>query len=123
MNRRLFLCGASGVLAAQVAPAKPVVVGIIGAGSRGLQLLQECLAQPSVRIGAVCETYEPRLFSAVALARSKGHRTRYYRIYGDLIADRDLDAVIVATPDFWHRKMTLEALQANKDVYVEQPLC
>jgi predicted dehydrogenase len=99
------------------------MVGIIGVGFRGRQLLEACLALPGVRIGAVCETYEPRMFGAGFLASAKGHRARYYRIYGDLIADGDLDAVVIATPDFSHHRMTLEALRAGKDVYVEQPLC
>lgn len=123
MDRRRFLFTAgSAAFSAQVLPSRQVVVGLIGAGFRGLQLLQQCLAQPSVRIGAVCETYEPRMFGAVALARSKGHRTRSYRVYGDLIADTDVDAILIATPDFSHHRMTLEALRAGKDVYVEQPL-
>lgn len=124
MNRRVFLFTAGGAaISAQVPPSKRVTVGIIGVGSRGRQLLEACLALPGVRIGAVCETYEPRLFGAGFLAREKGHRPRYYRIYSDLIADGDLDAVLIATPDFWHYRMTLEALHARKDVYVEQPLC
>jgi predicted dehydrogenase len=125
MNRRTFIfAGAgAGVLSAQPPPSRQVVVGLIGAGARGSQLLRACLADNGVRIGAVCETFEPRMFEAVALARSRGHRTRYYRIYRDLIADDDLDAVVIATPDFWHHRMTLEALTAGKDVYVEQPLC
>jgi predicted dehydrogenase len=123
MNRRIFLmCGGS-VLAAQVPPSGQIVVGLIGAGTRGMQLLQLLLARPDVRIGAVCETYEPRMFQAVALARSKGHRTRYYRIYRDLLSDMSLDAVVIATPDFWHCRMTIEALEHGKDVYLEQPLC
>jgi predicted dehydrogenase len=63
------------------------------------------------------------MFGAVALARSKGHNTRAYRIYADLITDSDLDIVLVATPDFSHHRMTLDALRAGKHVYVEQPLC
>src|SRR5579871_6345178 len=63
------------------------------------------------------------MFGAVALARSKGYTARAYRIYADLIADSDLSAVLIATPDFSHHRMTLEALRAGKDVYVEQPLC
>ena len=124
MHRRFFLftAGAAAV-SAQAPPSRQLVVGLIGAGFRGLQLLRECLAIPSIRIGAVCETYEPRMFGAVALARSKGHATRAYRIYSDLIADSDLDAVLIATPDFSHRQMTLDALRAGKHVYVEQPLC
>ena len=115
--------GAGNALASQVVPSRQVVVGIIGVGQRGRALLEECLAQPGVRIGAVCETYEPRMFGAVALARSQGHRARYYRVYSDLMDDTDLNAVIIATPDFWHSRMTLEAIRAGKDVYVEQPLC
>ena len=124
MHRRFFLFTAgSAAVSAQAPPSRQLVIGLIGAGFRGLQLLQECLAQPSVRVGAVCETYEPRMFGAVALARSKGHTTRAYRIYADLIADSDLDAVLIATPDFSHHRMTLDALRAGKHVYVEQPLC
>lgn len=122
MTRRVFIFAAGATLAAQTPPSKQVVVGLIGAGARGSELLRASLADPSIRVGAVCETFEPRMFEAVALARSKGSRTRYYRIYTDLLADRDLDAVIIATPDFWHSRMTLEAMRAGKDVYVEQPL-
>jgi predicted dehydrogenase len=124
MNRRYFLFTAgSAALSAQAPPSRQLVVGLIGAGFRGLQLLRQCLLIPSIRIGAVCETYEPRMFGAVALARSKGHRTRAYRIHADLIADSDLDAVLIATPDFSHHRISLDALRAGKHVYVEQPLC
>src|SRR5215471_18379711 len=124
MKRRdfLFTAGAAAV-SAQLAPSRQLVVGLIGAGFRGLQLLRQCLSLPSIRVGAVSETYEPRMFGAVALARSKGHTARAYRIYTDLIADSDLDAVLIATPDFAHHRMTLDALHAGKHVYVEQPLC
>jgi predicted dehydrogenase len=122
MNRRAFILAGGSVLAAQVPPSRQVAVGFIGAGARGMELLRICLADPSVRLAAVCETYEPRMFGAVALARSKGHRTRYYRLYRDLLADTDLDAAIIATPDFWHHRMALEALQSGKDVYLERPI-
>lgn len=124
MTRRLFLASSASTLAvAQSPPASRIVVGVVGAGLRGLQLIHACLDQPSVRIGAICETYEPRMFGAGAITRARGHQTRYYRIYRDLIADGDIDAVIVATPDFSHHVITMEALRAGKHVYVEQPLC
>ena len=124
MTRRLFLARSACSLAvAQSPPTGQIVVGVIGAGFRGMQLIRAFLDQPSVRIGAVCETYEPRMFGAAAVTRARGHRTRYYRIYRDLIADGGIDAVIVATPDFSHHMMTMEALKAGKHVYVEQPLC
>jgi predicted dehydrogenase len=123
MDRRLFLAGSMGALATANLPAGHVVVGVIGAGFRGTQLIHACLDQPSIRIGAVCETYEPRMFGAGAITRARGHKTRYYRLYRDLIEDGDIDAVMVATPDFSHCMITLEALRAGKHVYVEQPLC
>jgi predicted dehydrogenase len=116
-----FLCGSS-ALRAEVQPSRRVVVGLIGAGARGMELLQILMATRSVEIGAVCETYEPRMFGAGALSRSKGHRTRYYRQYRDLLSDPSIDAVVIATPDFWHSRMTIEAIEQRKDVYVEQPL-
>jgi predicted dehydrogenase len=123
MERRVFLMCGAGVLAAQVPPSTRIVLGLIGAGRRGMQLLNALLADPSLQIGAVCETYEPRMFEAVALARARGHHSRFYRLYGDLLSDKSLDAVVIATPDFWHCRMTVEALEHGKDVYVEQPLC
>jgi predicted dehydrogenase len=123
MNRRYFLASGIGALAATGAPSDRIVIGVIGAGFRGMQLLRACLDQPAIRIGAVCETYEPRMFGAGAIARARGHKTRYYRLYRDLVEDRDLDAVIVATPDFSHYMIAIDALKAGKHVYVEQPLC
>src|SRR5436305_7611633 len=122
MNRRVFIFAAGSTIAAQTAPSGQVLVGLIGAGARGSELLRACLADPSVRVGAVCETFEPRMFAAVAAARAAGHRTRYYRLSNDVMADKDLNAVIIATPDFSHCRLTLEAIRAGKDVYVEQPL-
>src|SRR5580700_3986865 len=123
MNRRVFFAGSVGAFAAAQPPlSDQIVVGVIGAGFRGMQLIHACLAQPAVRIGAVCETYEPRMFGAGAIARASGHRTRYYRLYRDLIADDDIGAVIIATPDFSHCAIAWEALKAGKHVYVEQPL-
>jgi predicted dehydrogenase len=124
MHRRFFVFTAgSAAVSAQVPPSRQLQVGVIGVGFRGIQLLRQCLSIASIRIGAVCESYEPRMFGAVALARSRGHSTRAYRIYSDLIADSDLDTVLIATPDFSHHRMTLDALGAGKHVYVEQPLC
>jgi predicted dehydrogenase len=123
MNRRYFLAGGLGAWAAAGAPSDQIVIGVIGAGFRGMQLLRACLDQPAIRIGAVCETYEPRMFGAGAIARARGHKTRYYRLYRDLVEDGDVDAVVVATPDFSHHMIAMDALKAGKHVYVEQPLC
>src|SRR5947209_15152300 len=74
----------------------------------------------AVRVGAVCDVYEPNLEKAASVAGSK---PKLYRNYKDLLADRDIQAVLIATPEHWHAQMVLDALAAGKDVYVEKPLC
>jgi predicted dehydrogenase len=74
----------------------------------------------AVRVGAVCDVYEPNLERAASTA---GTKPKLYRNYKDLLADRDVQAVLIATPEHWHAQMVLDALAAGKDVYVEKPLC
>jgi len=56
-------------------------------------------------------------------ARAGGDKPKAYRNYKELLADKDVDAVLIATPEHWHARMTLDALAAGKDIYVEKPLC
>ena len=63
--------------------------------------------------------FEPNLEAGLSLAKG----ARAYRNYQDLLADKEIDAVIIATPEHWHYQMLLDALAAGKDVYVEKPLC
>ncbi len=72
-----------------------------------------------VRMAAVCDVYEPHL--EAGLSESGGARA--YRNYKALLEDKDIRAVIIATPEHWHHRMLLDALAAGKDVYVEKPLC
>jgi len=105
-------------------PADQVVLGVIGSGGRGTLVMTVFQKDPAVRIGAICDVYEPNLERALSAAsQSPGARPKPYRNYKDLLADKDVQAVLIATPEHWHAQMVLDALAAGKDIYVEKPLC
>jgi predicted dehydrogenase len=121
-SRRQFLQQSGFAAAApQATPAANdrIQVGVIGTGARSHELMQALLNLPSARITAVCDAYTGRV--ARALERV-GSSARSYPSYKEILADKTVDAVIVATPDHWHKTMVLEALAAGKDVYCEKPL-
>ena len=120
MNRRTFLMGASGAMWAQAAPSDQLNVGIIGSGGRGRFLMERFARDASVRLIAVCDVYEPNLEAGLSVAQGKA---KAYRRYKELLNDKNIDIVIIATPEHWHHQMVLDALAAGKDVYVEKPLC
>ncbi len=125
MNRRMFLAEAgaitvSTVMQAAATPSDKVIIGVIGAGSRGQVLMDRFAQDPSVRLAAVCDVYEPNLEAGLSIAKDKA---KPYRQYQALLADKSISVVIIATPEHWHHQMLLDALAAGKDVYVEKPLC
>ena len=124
-NRRIFLLNAAGAMAVHAAePAEQVVLGVIGSGSRGTFVMTVFQKDPAVRVGAICDVYEPNLEKAVSTASQiSGAKPKAYRNYKDLLADKAVDAVLIATPEHWHAQMVLDALAAGKDIYVEKPLC
>lgn len=113
-------------------------VGFIGVGNRGSQLLHLFMQNKDCEVAALCDVYEPY----TARDRSKVHnrylktmggqipkmgekfpnKPKIYSDYRDLLADKEIDAVCIATPDHWHALQTIHAIQAEKDVYVEKPL-
>jgi predicted dehydrogenase len=123
-NRRTFLLAGGGALAAHAAsPADQIVLGVIGAGGRGTLVMSTFQKDAAVRVGGVCDVFEPNLERALSSASKAGSPAKPYRNYKDLLADKDIQAVLIATPEHWHYQMVLDALAAGKDVYVEKPLC
>jgi predicted dehydrogenase len=119
MKRRTFLIGASSTMWAQAAPSDGRHVGVIGSGGRGRFLMERFARDASVRLTAVCDVYEPNLEAGLSLAKG----AKAYRHYRELLSDKNVDIVIIATPEHWHHQMLLDALAAGKDVYIEKPLC
>ena len=100
------------------------MLGVVGTGSRGTFVMSTFQKSGSVRIGAICDVYEPNLEQAASVAaKVPGNKPKLYRNYKVLLADKDVTAVLIATPEHWHHRMILDALAAGKDVYVEKPLC
>jgi predicted dehydrogenase len=113
-------------------------VGLIGIGNRGTQLLHGFMAQDDVEVAALCDVYEPYLQRSYAdvskiMRNSLGGRVpkmgedSLNRVVRDkdfrrVLDRKDIDAVVIATPDHWHAVQAIMACQAGKDVYVEKPL-
>ncbi len=102
-----------------VPPSDTVRFGSIGTGTRGGELLQASLRVPGVECVAVCDLYDSRHQAAREYLKKEVPATREYR---EILDRKDLDAVIVAVTDHWHRKIVEDACAAGKDVYCEKPL-
>jgi predicted dehydrogenase len=100
-----------------------IAVGFIGLGAMGSSNLGFALKLPELQAAAVCDVYQPHLERAVAAARKAGQEPKPVKDFREVIADKSIDAVCIATPDHWHAYMTVEACKAGKDVYVEKPSC
>ncbi len=96
-----------------------VRLGFIGLGNRGDQVLDAFLTHSDAAVVAICDLYQPYLDFA---AKKIGTQPRQYKDYRQLLEQKDLDAVVICTPDHWHALMAIQACQAGKDVYVEKPL-
>lgn len=96
-----------------------IQLGLIGSGIQGIYDTMAALKVTGVKLVAVCDLYSGRLDRAKELWGNGLATTRDYR---ELLNRKDLDAVIVATPDHWHKKITIEALRAGKAVYCEKPM-
>ena len=124
MDRRTFLLAGGSVLAVQAAPSDRINLGVIGSGGRGAFVMTVFQKDPALRVTAICDVYEPNLENALSVAsKTPGTHPKIYRNYKELLADKDIRAVLIATPEHWHAQMVLDALAAGKDVYVEKPLC
>jgi predicted dehydrogenase len=120
-SRRAFLA-ATAVSANRVLGANSRVrVAVVGTGGRGQWLMRtlQKIAPEGVQFVAVCDVYDVRRAQAAKIA---GEGAEEYLDYRQAVQRKDVDAVIVATPDHWHAAVAVDALKAGKDVYIEKPM-
>jgi len=111
-------------------------MGFIGIGNRGSQLLPLFMGNPNVEIAALCDVYEPytsrdrtavhprylELGMVPRMGEGFGKEVKRYSDFREMLEQKDIDAVCIATPDHWHAIQAIQAMEAGKDVYVEKPL-
>lgn len=138
MSRRDFMkrtAGASGAAAAarsillepsplvaspkSVPPSDRVRFGIIGVGMQGSGLLKLSVDLPGVECAAACDLYDGRRELAKEIVGKEIPTTRRYQ---DLLDNKEIDCIINATPDHWHKQAVIDCVNAGKDVYCEKPM-
>ena len=130
VGRRAFLRrSAAAGFGAMVVPAvfpgggvlganEKIVMGVIAPGGRGRNVMKTHQAQ-GVEFAAVCDIYKPNLYEGLKLA---GEKAQAYGDYRKLLDQKDLNAVLIASPEHWHGPMLIDAVQAGKDAYCEKPM-
>ena len=129
-NRRTFVQAAMGLAAGftytkrtLAAPSDKIQFGFVGVGRQGTSRLNEFMRQPDVVAAAVCDLDENHLRNAAAtVEKVQGHHPQTFHDFRKLLERKDLDAVMIATPDHWHALAMVAACHAGKDVFVEKPL-
>ena len=98
----------------------PVRFGIVGIGMQGSSLLGSAIKLPGVSCVAAADVYDGRHLKAREVTNNTALRTT--RRYQDLLDDRNVDAIIAAVPDHWHKQIVVDAVAAGKDIYIEKPM-
>jgi len=129
--RRRFLKGSAGLgLGALAAPAvfasasrvlganDKILLGIIGSGGRGRNVMKTHQSLGAEFVG-VCDIFKKSLYEGLKLA---GDRAQSYHDYRKMLESKDLNAVLIASPEHWHGPMLMDAVAAGKDAYCEKPM-
>lgn len=96
-------------------------VATVGVGTRGIYLLEQVQEAPNTEVAVICDLYDANLARAQKTAFNK--KAEVSKDWETVMARKDIDAVMIATPDFWHATMAVRAAQAGKHVYVEKGMC
>ena len=136
ISRRHFLKSASALAALSAFPAlgadaldlvngKPKRVGLIGAGWYGKSDLWRLLQVAPVEVVSICDVDQHQLAGAVEMASQRqksGKRPRGYADFREMLKEKDLDIVLVGTPDHWHALAAIAAMESGADVYCQKPI-
>src|SRR5437763_7978784 len=93
--------------------------GMIGVGMQGSGLLSESIRLPGVECAAACDLYDGRHTLAREIVRADLPVTRRYQT---LLDDKNIDCIVAAVPDHWHKQVVVDAVSAGKDIYCEKPM-
>jgi myo-inositol 2-dehydrogenase/D-chiro-inositol 1-dehydrogenase len=118
--RREFLLSTAALASQAAAQEREIRVAMIGVGKRGSTLIEQVLAQPNVKIAAVCDTDAQARDSAQSVAKRDNPRS--FTDYRHVLDLKEVDAVVVATPCYLHAPMAAAALAAGKYIYCEKPV-
>ena len=94
-------------------------IALIGCGGMGRSNLANCARYPDVVVAGVCDPWKERREAAAA---AFGGTAKTYHDYRDVLANQEIDGVIIATPPHWHALIAIEAAEAGKDFYVQKPM-
>jgi predicted dehydrogenase len=134
MSRRRFVLSTGAALAlpnlitrnatAQNRPSNQITLGVIGSGGQGTSDAREFLKLPDCRVVAACDVDQLHLQNLVRIInrQNKNQDCKSYSDFRELLARRDIDAVLIAVPDHWHEVIAVEAARRGKDIYGEKPL-
>src|ERR1700719_4683378 len=125
MDRRHFLSTTTASLAAALAEEKPKRVGVIGCGWYGKCDLFRLIQVAPVEVVSLCDVDKKMLAEAAEMTSQRQKSKKKPRTYGDyreMLKEKDLDIVLVHTPDHWHALAMIAAVEAGADVYVQKPI-
>lgn len=106
----------------RVSPNDRINVGVIGANGMGWSDAKSFMKIPECNVMAVCDVDQNVIDKRVAEMKEKGVKLKQYTDYRKLLGNKDIDVVIIGTPDHWHCLQMVDACAAGKDVYVEKPV-
>jgi len=131
ISRRTFLCGMGATAAAPyIIPASAfgansrINFGVVGTGGQGTGVMKNAMGHDNVRVIALCDVDKSQLEKAKKVVDDNYGNTdcQTHSDYRELLARKDIDAVICGTPDHWHALVSVEAARNKKDIYCEKPL-
>src|SRR5258708_24106396 len=102
-----------------VAASDRVRFGMVGVGMQGSGLLSQSIRLPGVECAGACDLYDGRHTLAREIVRPELPVTRRYQV---LLEDKNIDCIVAAVPDHWHKQVVVDAVNAGKDIYCEKPM-
>ncbi len=128
MNRRHFIAGMGatglGFLTARswsrvLGANDRIAMALIGSGGRGRGVMRIFLKNPGVEFSTICDVYEANIAEGIKIA---GEHAKSTYEYSEVLDNKEIQAVLIATPDHWHGPMLFDGMKAGKDIYLEKPM-